>query len=154
MRTALIHYAFTVAAPPEAVFEHLAEPESYVGLSPLVVSVRDISRDDGIIRYRAVERFRIAGRLSHDNVIAVTLEANRDDMTVGGDVRSPGRVTMTYRYGIAPDGDGAAVTDTLWLRAPVALRRFARSRARAVQLARARILAERLASPAGQRKDN
>lgn len=149
MPTDLIHYAFTVAAPPEAVFEHLAEPESYVGLSPLVVSVRDISRDDGITRYRAVERFRIVGRLSYDNVIAVTLEAHRDDMTVGGDVRSPGRVTMTYRYGITQDGDGAAVTDTLWLRAPVVLRRFARSRARAVQLARARILAERLASPAG-----
>jgi carbon monoxide dehydrogenase subunit G len=143
-----IEHAFTVAAPPDAVFAHLADPASYVGLSPLVVDVRDVSRADGMTRYRAVERFPVCGKLSYDNVIAVTLAADRNDMTVSGDVRSPGWVRMAYRFEITPAGDGAAVTDTLVLRAPRCLRRFAASRAREVQLARARILAERLTSPA------
>lgn len=141
-----IEHAFTVAAPPDAVFAHLADPVNYVGLSPLVVDVRDVSRDDGVTRYRAVERFPVFGNLSYDNVIAVTLVADAADLTVSGDVVSPGRVRMAYRFGITPDGDGAAVTDTLLLRAPLGLRRFAASRAREVQLARARILAERLAA--------
>jgi hypothetical protein len=97
-------------------------------------------------RYQAVERFSLFGKLSYDNVIAVTLVADAADRTVSGDVVSPGRVRMAYRFGITPSGDGAAVTDTLLLRAPPGLRRFAASRAREVQLARARILAERLAA--------
>jgi hypothetical protein len=117
-----------------------------VGLSPLVVDVRDVSHDEGVTRYRAVERFPVFGKLSYDNVIAVTLVADGDDLTVRGDVRSPGWVRMAYRFDLAPDGGGAAVTDSLLLRAPLGLRRFAASRAREVQLARARILAERLAT--------
>lgn len=117
-----------------------------MGLSPLVVDVREVSRDDGVTCYRAVERFSVFRKLSYDNVIAVTLVADDDDLTVSGDVVSPGRVRMAYRFGITPEGDGAAVTDRLLLRAPLGLRRFAASRARQVQLARARILAERLAA--------
>jgi carbon monoxide dehydrogenase subunit G len=142
-----IEHAFTIAAPPDAVFAHLAEPANYVGLSPLVVAVRDVSREGDVTRYRAVERFAVFGKLSYDNVIAVTLVADRNALIVGGDVTSPGWVRMTYRYEITPAGDGAAVTDTLMLRAPLGLRRFAASRAREVQLARARTLAERLAAP-------
>jgi hypothetical protein len=143
-----LEHAFRIAAPPGAVFAHLADPASYVGLSPLVVAVRDVDAGGPVIRYRAVERFRVLGNLSYDNVIDVTLAADRGALTVGGDVRSPGWVRMKYLYVITPDGDGAAVTDSLLLRAPFGLRRFAASRARDVQLARARVLAERLTVPA------
>ena len=77
-----IEHAFTVAAPPDAVYAHLADPANYVGLSPLVVDVRDVSRDDGVTRYRAVERFPVFGNLSYDNVIAVTLVADGHDQPV------------------------------------------------------------------------
>jgi hypothetical protein len=146
-----LDHAFTVAASPETVFAHLADPASYVGLSPLVVAVRDIHRAGDAVHYRAVERFHILGKLSYDNVIAVTLAAKPGDLPraeITGDVHSPGGVRMAYRFSIAPDGHGAAVTDTLWLRAPLGLRRFASSRARAVQLARAQVLAQRLAAHA------
>jgi carbon monoxide dehydrogenase subunit G len=149
MLTTRLDHAFTIAAAPDAVFAHLADPASYVGLSPLVVAVRDIRRAGDVIHYRAVERFHIVGKLSYDNVIAVTLAARRGHLPhaeITGEVRSPGRVRMSYRFGIAPDGRGTTVTDSLWLRAPVGLRRFAASQARAVQLARAGILARRLAS--------
>lgn len=144
-----LDHTFTVTASPDTVAAHLADPANYVGLSPLVVAVRDIRRDGDTVHYHAVERFHILGKLSYDNVIAVTLAANRDDpphAEITGDVRSPGGVRMAYRFGIAPDGEGTAVTDTLRLRAPLGLLRFASSRARSVQVARARILAQRLAA--------
>src|SRR5690606_19568875 len=60
--------AFTIAAPPRAVLDHLNDPRSYVGLSPLVVEVRDIRADaDGVVHYIAVERFRFLGFLHYDN---------------------------------------------------------------------------------------
>jgi carbon monoxide dehydrogenase subunit G len=149
--TTRLDHTFTIAASPETVFAHLADPANYVGLSPLVVAVRDIRRAGDTVHYHAVERFRILGKLPYDNVIAVTLAAKRNDpphAEITGDVHSPGGVRMAYRFSIAPDGHGTAVTDTLWLRAPFGLRRFARSRARAVQLARSRVLTQRLAAHA------
>jgi ligand-binding SRPBCC domain-containing protein len=143
----LIENACTIAAAPEVVFAHLSDPANYVGLSPLVVAVRDVSTDaDGVTRYRAVERFGLPAGLRYDNVIAVTLTASPDDRTISGDVVSPGWVRLACRYVIEPADGGTRLTDELRLRAPVGLRTFARGRAREVQLARAKILAERLAS--------
>jgi ligand-binding SRPBCC domain-containing protein len=142
-----LSHTFVVAAPPETVFKYLAEPTNYVGLSPLVVAVRDIRRVDGVLRYTAVERFRFLRILRYDNIIAVTLVAAGNHLPraeISGGVHSPAGVRMAYRFSIAPEERGTVVVDTLWLRAPLGLLRFAASRAGAVQLARARILAERL----------
>jgi hypothetical protein len=151
MPTTRLDHTFTMAASPETVFAHLADPANYVGLSPLVIAVHDIRRVGDTVHYHAVERFHILGKLSYDNDIAVTLVAKRNDLPraeITGDVHSPGGVRMDYRFSIARDGHDTAVSDTLWLRAPLGLRRFARSRARAVQLARAQILSQRLAAHA------
>ena len=149
----LLENACTIAAPPEAVFAHLSDPASYVGLSPLVIAVHDVRTDaDGVTRYRAVERFglpagwHLPAGLHYDNVIAVTLTASLGDRTISGDVVSPGWVRMAYRYVIEPVDGGTRLTDELRLRAPVGLRTFASRRAREVQLARAEILATRLAA--------
>ena len=135
-----------VAAPPRAVFEHLRDPRNYVGLSPLVVEVRDIREEPDAVHYVAVERFRFAG-VKYDNLIRVELRADDDDparLWVGGDVDSPGNVQLRYGYTITPDGDGARVVDRIQVTAPFGLRRFAIGRASEVQRARGRILAERL----------
>jgi hypothetical protein len=138
-----LRHSFTVEAAPAAVSAHLAEPANYVGLSPLVVEVRDVSREDGAARYTAVERFRFLGFLRHDNPIVVTLHLSGTE-AVYGDVVSPGGVRIGYRFDLEPDGDGTRVTDILQLHAPFGLLRFAASRARAVQLARSGILTGRL----------
>ena len=135
-----------VAAPPRAVFEHLRDPRSYVGLSPLVVEVRDIREKSDAVHYIAVERFRFVG-LRYDNLIRVELRADDTDpahLWVGGDVDSPGNVQLRYGYTITPDDDGARVVDRIQVTAPFGLRRFAIGRASEVQRARGRILAERL----------
>lgn len=138
-----LRHQFTVAATPAAVSAHLTEPASYVGLSPLVVEVRDVGREGGTTRYTAVERFRFLGFLRYDSPIVVTLRLKATE-AVYGDVVSPGGIRMGYRFGLEPDGDGTRVTDALRMHAPFGLLRFAASRARAVQLARSGILAGRL----------
>ncbi|WP_377272866.1 SRPBCC family protein [Peterkaempfera sp. SMS 1(5)a] len=153
MPSAELNHVFRIAAPPREVFEHLAEPDNYIGLSPLVVAVRDVHRTEETLSYSAVERFRLLRFLRHDNVIRVTLTAVGSGLPrtaeISGEVHSPAHVHMAYRFAIAGDGagegDGSIVTDTLRLRTPPLLLRFAASQARAVQVSRARILAERLA---------
>ncbi|MEV5523998.1 SRPBCC family protein [Streptomyces pseudogriseolus] len=147
-----LKHTFRIAAPPEEVFAHLAEPSHYVGLSPLVVAVRDVRRDGGTVHYTAVERFRFLGVLRHDNLIDVTLTAVPDGLPhtadIVGEVRSPARVRMNYRFTIDRDEAGSVVTGTLRLRTPPGLLRFAASQAGAVQRTRARVLTDRLARPA------
>jgi hypothetical protein len=143
-----LKHTFRIDASPEEVFAHLAEPAHYVGLSPLVVAVRDVRRDGGTVHYTAVERFRFLGVLRYDNLIDVSLVAVPDGLPrsaeVSGEVRSPGRVRMSYRFAVEGDQAGSVVVDTLHLRTPPGLLRFAASRAGAVQQARARVLAGRL----------
>jgi carbon monoxide dehydrogenase subunit G len=146
-----LKHTFQIAAPLEEVFAHLAEPSNYVGLSPLVVAVRSVRRSGGTVHYTAVERFQFLGVLRHDNLIDVTLVAVPDGLPhsaeISGEVRSPGRVRMSYRFAIDRHKAGSIVTDTLHLRTPLGLLRFAASQAGAVQRARARVLTARLARP-------
>lgn len=143
-----LKHMFQIAAPPQEVFTHLAEPTHYIGLSPLLVDVRDVRRGGGTVHYTAVERFRLLGVLRHDNIIDVTLVPVPDGLPrcaeIFGEVRSPGRVRMSYRFVIDRHEAGSVVTDTLHLRTPPGLLRFAASKAGAVQQARARVLAARL----------
>ncbi|GAA0422635.1 hypothetical protein Acor_58110 [Acrocarpospora corrugata] len=137
---------FHVDATPQAVFDHLTTPENYVGLSPIVIAVHDVDHSTpGVIRYTAVERFRFLGFITHDNPIKVELFT--EDLSLYGEVRSPGNIQMRYRFDLIADGERTRVEDRLDLKAPWFLLRYAAGEARKVQLARAQILAERL-SPA------
>ncbi len=134
---------FHVKTTPEAVFEHLTTPENYVGLSPIVIAVRDVDHSSpGVVRYTAVERFKFLGFIRYDNPIRVELFT--EELALHGEVRSPGGVRMGYRFDLSADGSGTRVADRLELHAPWFLLRYAAGEARKVQLARARILAGRL----------
>ncbi|WP_238019419.1 SRPBCC family protein [Dactylosporangium sp. AC04546] len=126
----------TVAATPDAVHAHLADPESYVGLSPLVVEVRDIERDGNVVRYTAVERFGL-----YRNRIRVTMTLGERQVT--SEVVSPGRVRLRAVTDLAPHADGTEVTETVTVTSPRILRRFVSGQARSVQLRRAAELARR-----------
>ncbi|MDH6577256.1 SRPBCC family protein [Kitasatospora sp. MAP5-34] len=141
--------SYDIAATPAAVLSHLAEPENYIGLSPLLVDVRDVRCEGGVTHYAAVERLRFLGLVSHDNVIRVTLRTESarlpGEATVSGEVVSPGGVRMDYRFAVtARDGGGSVVVDTLQLHAPFGLLRYAAGKAGAVQAERGRVLARRL----------
>ncbi|MFG2074689.1 SRPBCC family protein [Nonomuraea maritima] len=138
----VLRNVFHVPAPPEAVLAHLSEPSSYVGLSPLVVAVRDVRREPGETRYSCVERFRFLGLVTYDNLIDVTLRPTANG--VEGEVRSPGGVWMDYRFALAAAPGGTEVEDVLDVHATFGpILRYAARKAREVQLARAEVLAAR-----------
>ncbi|MFF0768540.1 SRPBCC family protein [Nonomuraea wenchangensis] len=142
MPETLLRNTFHVPAPPDAVRAHLSEPASYIGLSPLVVEVRDVRREAGLIHYVSVERFRFLGFLRYDNLLKVTLRPTED--AVEGEVDSPGGIRLAYRFGLTPRDGGTEVTDELRLRAAFGpLLGYAARQARGVQLARAGVLADR-----------
>ncbi|GAA2816574.1 hypothetical protein GCM10010441_46400 [Kitasatospora paracochleata] len=141
--------SYDIAATPAAVLAHLADPRNYIGLSPLLVDVRDVRREGGVTHYVAVERFRFLGLVRHDNVIQVSLRTEDarlpDEATVSGEVVSPGGVRMDYRFALtARAGGGSRVVDRLRLHAPLGLLRYAAGKAGAVQAERGRVLARRL----------
>ena len=138
-------HSFVVDAPAEVVYRHLSDPNSYVGLSPLVVEVRDIrlgQDDDGrnTIEYLAVERlFRLPNR------IHVLLTLSLPGRELVSDVVSPGRVRLRATVELTGDPAGTRVTETIEVRAPAPLRRFVLDQARSVQLKRAEELTRRMA---------
>lgn len=137
---------YTVGAPPAEVFAHLTNPQSYVGLSPLVVVVRDVRpvRDDlgrDAVEYVAVERFRW-GPLRWDNPIRVTMTAL--DGQVISSVVSPGAVRLDSTLDLVADGAGTEVTEMIEVRSPGPLRGFVTGKARSVQQARRTELTRRM----------
>lgn len=151
MPTRSLHLAYGLPVARDVVADHLADAQSWVGLSPLVVDVRDVRLVDGVTHYVAVERVPLVGPLHWDNLIRVSLAREEQDAAtiVFGRVDSPGAVTLDYRYVLTDAADSGAggthVDEGLELRAPLGLTRFAASRAGAVQAGRPAMLAGRFA---------
>jgi len=140
-----LRHTFHVRNTPEALHAHLSQPQSYIGLSPMVVAVKDVERDGSETRYTSVERFRFLGFLRYDNMIKVTLRST--PRTVEGEVRSPGGVRLDYRFTLDERDGGTDVEDLLVVHAWIGpILGYAARTARGVQLARAEILASRLGS--------
>jgi carbon monoxide dehydrogenase subunit G len=130
-----------LAAAPSAVYAHLLDPQSYVGLSPLVVAVRDIRGDS----YVAVERFRL-GPLHWDNNIRVTLTGVEPDRKLASAVTSAGGVRLTATVDLAPAAEGTTLTETIEVSSPTLLRSFVVKQATAVQRARLAELTRRFSA--------
>ncbi|GAA3441508.1 SRPBCC family protein [Planomonospora venezuelensis] len=137
-----LRHTFHVRNSPAALRAHLSQPQSYVGLSPLVVAVRDVEAGERETRYVSVERFRFMG-VKYDNLIRVTLRSTPE--AVEGEVASPGGVRLDYRFRLTGRDGGTEVEDMLVVRAWARpLLNFAARKAREVQLARAEVLTSRL----------
>jgi hypothetical protein len=133
-----------VDAAPTEVLDHLADPRSYIGLSPLVVRVEVLGTDDEGTDYLAVERFG-RGILHWDNRIRVRLVADREHLVLRSAVRSPGRVTLDVEVALLPNDAGTLVQETIRLSSPRVVAGFVRGQARAVQVHRLAELARRMA---------
>ncbi|MDG6104310.1 SRPBCC family protein [Dactylosporangium aurantiacum] len=134
-------HTFVVAAPPARVYAHLADPRSYVGLSPLVVAVRDVHTDGDRVSYVALERFRF-----WTNPIRVTMTLDPHAPALVSEVVSPGRVRLRAAVTLAPAGTGTEVTEAITVESPWVLRRYVLRQARAVQLRRAAELTRRMSA--------
>ncbi|WP_341720897.1 SRPBCC family protein [Micromonospora sp. FIMYZ51] len=140
-----------VAASLDEVHRHLSDPNSYIGLSPLIVAVRDVrpgrdAQGRAIVDYLAVERFRLFGPVRWDNVIRVRLTPQPPDRLVS-DVRSPGWVRLRAVVELAAVADGTQVREQITAFAPAPLRRFVAAQARQAAAHRATELPHRIPPP-------
>ncbi|MBL7257200.1 SRPBCC family protein [Paractinoplanes lichenicola] len=124
-----------LAAPPATLYAHLLDPNSYIGLSPLIVAVRDIRHTAGATSYVAVERFKL-GPLHWDNRIRVTLTGEIPDVRLVSHVISPGAVRLTATVDLAPTAGGTSLTESVEVSSPALLRGFVVKQASSVQKAR------------------
>jgi len=146
-------FRYHVNAPIERIYAHLAEPASYVGLSPLVVAVEDIehSSDEqgrAVMRYLSIERFRFLGFIRYDNRIRVTTTLTQPNQQLVSNVDSPLWVKVRFVFDLQPEGSGTWIHETVTAQMPGLLRGFVIQEAKSVQQTRAQILKQRL-EPAG-----
>ncbi|MBM2619028.1 SRPBCC family protein [Actinoplanes sp. LDG1-06] len=135
-----------IAAPAAVIYEHLLDPHNYIGLSPLIVAVRDVRPAGESTAYVAVERFRL-GPFHWDNLIRVTLTGVRPDLRVVSDVVSPGAVRLESTVDLAPDGGATTLTESIEVEFPALLRGFVVKQASSVQKSRLAELARRFSRP-------
>ena len=133
----------SVASVPTKVFEHLVRPENYIGLSPLVVAVRDVVALKNVVRYVAVEQFRL-GPLRWANPIRVVMTVSRPDQRIVSEVHSPGRVRLTATVALRADGAGTQVSETIRVTCPRPLRGMVVRQAAKVQRHRLTELTRRM----------
>ncbi|GHJ48123.1 hypothetical protein Cs7R123_54650 [Catellatospora sp. TT07R-123] len=150
MAKAVLEHEWRVDAGLDEVFRHLADPNSYIGLSPLVVTVRDVrmavdERDRPVLDYIAVERFKFLRKLRWDNPIKVRMRTLPDQGKLAQSVKSPGGVRLESTVELIADGDGTRILERLDLSMPAPLKGFVTGQARSVQLFRAAELARRMA---------
>ena len=145
---------YFIAAPAERIYDHLAQPENYVGLSPLVVAVRDVqtSRDPQgreVQRYLSVERFHFLGFIRYDNLIRVTTTLTQPPAQLISDVDSPMWVRVRFVFDLQPDAEGTWIDETVTAQALLPLLGFVVAEAKRVQVARVQILKTRMEVLAG-----
>ena len=147
MATDRFEYRYFINAPAEQVYAHLADPASYVGLSPLVIAVEDVehSTDEqgrAVVRYLSTERFNFLGFIRYDNRIRVTTTLTQQQIV--SDVDSPFWVRVNFVFDLQPEGGGTWIQETISAQMPGLLQGFVIREAKSVQLARAQILKQRL----------
>ncbi|MEG3636687.1 SRPBCC family protein [Micromonospora palythoicola] len=141
----------TVPAPPEVVYAHLADPRSYIGLSPLIVAVDEVRHghdDEGraVAEYLAVERFRLVGPVRWDNRIRVRMVSTPPHGPLVSEVSSPGWVSLRAAVTLTAESAGTRVHERVTADAPAPLRRFVAREARRVAAYRAAELTRRMAA--------
>lgn len=149
MAVSTFQYRYFIPAPASTVYNYLSKPQSYIGLSPLVTEVttpETSQNDEGqtVIHYEAVETFRFLGFMRYPNRIHVDMILSRPNEQMVNLVKSVPNVRMKFVFDFQPDGDGTWVNESVTADAPLPLKGFVVSQAKAVQQARGRILKQRI----------
>jgi ligand-binding SRPBCC domain-containing protein len=149
MATEIFEHRYYIAAPTPKIYAHMSDPRNYVGLSPLVVQVDNISYetdDQGrkVCWYESVELFRFLGFIHYRNRIRVKTTFTVPDGQIVSEVDSPFNIQVRFVFDFQPEDGGTLMRETVTASMPGLLRGFVIGQAKSVQWARARILAERM----------
>ncbi|MEP7294011.1 MAG: SRPBCC family protein, partial [Chloroflexota bacterium] len=124
MANAAFDYRYFINAPAYRIYAHLAQPENYVGLSPLVVAVSEIeqgadSAGIGFFRYRSVERFHFLGLIRYDNLLRVTITLTKPNQQMISEVDSPFSVNVRFIFDFEPGDGGTWIVETISAQMPL-----------------------------------
>jgi hypothetical protein len=154
MAISTLDHSWQVPAPVAAVFAHLTDPYNYLGLSPLIVAVREVRPVTDIagppaLDYLAIERFRLLRVLRWDNPISVRLTHSEASGTITQHVVGPGNVQVISTLQISAvnnaigDGQLSQLDEHLSITMPGPLRGFVTRQVRSAQLYRSSELTRR-----------
>ena len=123
MSTSSFEVQQRIAAPVAAVYAHLSEPASFLGLQPLLIEVTETGRgEDAQGRptrtFRAVENIRLFGFLPWRNTITTRMTLSRPDERIECDVESPGGVRLRNAFVLRAEGDASLVRDEVTIDCP------------------------------------
>lgn len=148
MAAATFEYRYFINAPASTIYAHLAEPQNYIGLSPLVTEVSHVQQlqdtEDRTIQYQAVETFHFLGFIRYPNRIKVRLILTKPNRQMIHLVESIPNVRLRFVFDFEPEGSGSWVNESVTAHMLLPLRGYVVSQAKAVQQARAQILKQRM----------
>ena len=108
--------AIEVRATPDRVFEELAEPARFLGLQPLLTSVRELPGADGERVFTATERVPIAGPIALPSRLRVVLRPDSAARSVGFATRAPLGIALTGAFAVEGADGGARVVESVEVR--------------------------------------
>ena len=117
-----------IARPISVVYDHLAQPQNFLGLQPLLIEMSPITAtvENGwpVRSYETVEAFRVGGRVVYRNRIRVKMTLPRPPEQIDTIVHSPGGVTLTVQYLFTSEKDGTRLTEIMEIHTPRLLAGF------------------------------
>lgn len=144
-------YRCEIVRPVSEVYAHLTQPESYIGLSPLVTRVYDISHhtnDEGqvVAQCVTVEHFRFLGFIPFNNHIRVLSTRVSPNRLLLNEVHGALNVYVRFVNEFAPtqDGVGTVIIETVTVHCPGWLQGFVVGQAKSTQVVRFARLKARL----------
>lgn len=151
MATYTFQERYFIAAPIRTVYAHLSEPQNYMGLSPLLVEVSDISRTldsrgKTVIHYRAVEELRYFGFIKYHNPIRVALTLTEMNKHMLTEVKANLGIFMRFRYDFEEVGGSTWITEIVEAQTPTLLSSYVIGQAKHAQQSRINNLKARMES--------
>ena len=148
MASASFTHRYFINADVNKIYSYMSDPNSYIGLSPLVTAVNNIQRlpesDVPTIQYEAVETFHFLGFIRYPNHIKVRLLLTKPNVQLVHQVESIPNVRVRFTFDFQPEGSGTWINESVVVTMPLPLKGYVVSQAKSVQQSRAQILKTRM----------
>ena len=112
----------TIRVPAARVYAELAEPARFLGLQPLLASVRELPGPDGARVFAATERVPIAGPIAWPSRLRVELRPDRAAWRIAFATRAPLGIALRGAFDLVEAGGVTRVVESVelacagWLR--------------------------------------
>jgi carbon monoxide dehydrogenase subunit G len=145
-----LEFQTQINTSPQTVYEHLKNPQNFVGLQPLLTHVENIEHEekDGkqSVSYDTVEAFRWLGIVLYKNRIHVQTVFTNPPHQLDTMVHSFPNITIHVEYIFTPQNEGTFLKETMQIEVSAWLAKFVTTQANQAQIALLANLKNRLES--------